>query len=235
MPRAGRAVRARRARRDAGAGRRGAGGARGRGGGGVHRGAGAVRGVSARDARARRGGRKVTEMDVRPRIPVDDLGADAGFRGGVLRLQPDLLDAFLRYYGNLWSHGVLDHAVKEAARIRNARLVDCRWCRNVRFSVAREEGLTEDLVEQIDDDVRVQRARRPHEGGAGLRRRVHPRPRRCRAGRARPAAAAPRRRPGRGADDDRGRVHGLRQAAHGAGPGARRHADASRRDPEVPA
>lgn len=90
-------------------------------------------------------------MDVHPRIPVDDLGADAGFRGGVLRLQPELLDAFLRYYGNLWSHGVLDHATKEAARIRNARVVDCRWCRNVRFAVAREEGLTEEVVALIDD------------------------------------------------------------------------------------
>lgn len=66
-------------------------------------------------------------MDVRPRIPVDDLGADAGFRGGVLRLQPALGEAFLHYYGNLWSHGVLAHTLKEIARIRNARLLDCGW------------------------------------------------------------------------------------------------------------
>lgn len=65
--------------------------------------------------------------DVRPRIPVRDLGADAGFRGGVLRLQPELSEAFLHYYGNLWSRGVLEHTAKEIARIRNARLVDCGY------------------------------------------------------------------------------------------------------------
>lgn len=64
---------------------------------------------------------------VRPRIPVPDIGTDAGFRQGVLRLQPTLLDGFLAYYGNLWSAGELDHPLKEIARIRNARKVDCGW------------------------------------------------------------------------------------------------------------
>ena len=40
---------------------------------------------------------------------------------------PQLLDGFLRYYGNLWSAGVLDHTLKEIARIRNARKIDCGW------------------------------------------------------------------------------------------------------------
>jgi hypothetical protein len=58
---------------------------------------------------------------------VDEIGVDAGFRGGVLRLQPELSEAFLRYYGTLWSQGVLEHTAKEIARIRNARLVDCGY------------------------------------------------------------------------------------------------------------
>lgn len=66
-------------------------------------------------------------IDVTPRIPVEQLGADAGFRDGVLRRHPQLLDGFLRYYGNLWSAGVLDHTLKEIARIRNARKIDCGW------------------------------------------------------------------------------------------------------------
>jgi hypothetical protein len=66
-------------------------------------------------------------VTVRPRIPVEGLGADAGFRGGVLRLEPELCEAFLSYYGTLWSRGVLDHTAKEIARIRNARLVDCGY------------------------------------------------------------------------------------------------------------
>jgi AhpD family alkylhydroperoxidase len=51
----------------------------------------------------------------------------------------------------LWSHGRLDHSIKEIARIRNARVTGCGYCRNVRFSVAREEGLTEERVSLVAD------------------------------------------------------------------------------------
>ena len=69
-----------------------------------------------------------------------------------LALQPELLAAFLRMYGVLWSRGVVDHATKEVARIRNARRVDCPICKAIRFAGARREGLTEDLVDRIRDD-----------------------------------------------------------------------------------
>jgi AhpD family alkylhydroperoxidase len=65
--------------------------------------------------------------------------------------QPQLWQAFQRLYGTLWSRGVLDHATKEVARLRNARVTGCGYCRNVRFDGARREGLTEALVAQIDD------------------------------------------------------------------------------------
>lgn len=65
--------------------------------------------------------------------------------------EPDLFATFNRLYGTLWSRGVLDQAVKEAGRLRNARKVDCKICRNLRFSGAVEAGLTEDLVDLIED------------------------------------------------------------------------------------
>lgn len=64
--------------------------------------------------------------------------------------QPDLFAAFNRFYGTLWTDGVVDVATKEAGRLRNARIVDCRVCRNLRFAGARDD-LTEDLVELIED------------------------------------------------------------------------------------
>lgn len=64
---------------------------------------------------------------VSSRIPIEDPGVDAGFRSGVFELQPNLCEAFLHYYGALWSEGELDHTAKEIARIRNARLLDCGW------------------------------------------------------------------------------------------------------------
>jgi alkylhydroperoxidase family enzyme len=46
---------------------------------------------------------------------------------------------------------VVDHPSKEVARLRNARLTGCKFCRNVRFARARSDGLTEDLVDLVSD------------------------------------------------------------------------------------
>jgi hypothetical protein len=39
--------------------------------------------------------------------------------------QPELFAAFNRFYGTVWTEGVLDQATKEVGRLRNARRVDC--------------------------------------------------------------------------------------------------------------
>ena len=39
--------------------------------------------------------------------------------------QPELFAAFNRFYGTLWSEGVLDQPTKEVGRLRNARVNDC--------------------------------------------------------------------------------------------------------------
>jgi hypothetical protein len=39
--------------------------------------------------------------------------------------QPELFATFNRLYGTLWTEGALEQPVKETARIRNARVVDC--------------------------------------------------------------------------------------------------------------
>ena len=65
---------------------------------------------------------------------------------------PELAMAFHRLYGTMWSEGIVDQATKETARMRNARVTDCGFCKNVRFDGAREAGLTEGMVAMIDDD-----------------------------------------------------------------------------------
>ena len=62
-----------------------------------------------------------------PRVkPPPRAGSDP-ISGSALGHQPEALLAFLKLYGTLWSHGVLDHSTKEIARIRNARTVDCGY------------------------------------------------------------------------------------------------------------
>lgn len=82
--------------------------------------------------------------------PPAGAGADP-VSGSALAHQPEALAAFNRVYGTLWSRGVLDHPAKEIARLRNARITNCVFCRNVRFEQARNDGLGEDRVALIED------------------------------------------------------------------------------------
>ena len=66
--------------------------------------------------------------------------------------QPQLFGLFNRYYGTLWSEGVLDQPTKEVGRLRNARVTGCNICKNLRFAGARDDGLTEELVTEITDE-----------------------------------------------------------------------------------
>jgi alkylhydroperoxidase family enzyme len=100
-------------------------------------------------------GDAVTVVDVgRPDASVPEVvvPGDADDRaGGFPAAQPGLFASFERLYGVLWSGGVVDHPSKEVARLRNARVTGCRFCRNVRFARARQDGLSEDLVDLVND------------------------------------------------------------------------------------
>ena len=85
---------------------------------------------------------------MKPRVPPPTVPVPGQ---GVLAHQPELTASFFRLYAHLWSRGVVDHPTKEIVRLRNARVTDCGYCKNVRFSVAREQGVTEDVVAMIDD------------------------------------------------------------------------------------
>lgn len=89
-------------------------------------------------------------MSTVPRLPSAIEGQPAALNT-LLAHEPAIAGTFFTLYGEFWSHGVLDHPTKETVRMRNARVTDCGFCRNVRFSVARDQGLTESDVELIDD------------------------------------------------------------------------------------
>jgi alkylhydroperoxidase family enzyme len=89
-------------------------------------------------------------MSTTPRVQSGVPGEPAIFKT-VLAHQPEVFEAFWKLYGTFWSHGVVDHATKETARMRNARKTDCGYCKMVRFSAARAEGLDEDVVSLIED------------------------------------------------------------------------------------
>lgn len=71
--------------------------------------------------------------------------------GSVLAHQPDIAASFFALYGRFWGSDVLAARLKEVARMRNARVTECGFCRNVRFDKAVAEGLDEDVVDEITD------------------------------------------------------------------------------------
>ncbi|MFN3863168.1 MAG: carboxymuconolactone decarboxylase family protein [Erythrobacter sp.] len=69
----------------------------------------------------------------------------------VLAHQPDIAQSFFALYGRFWGSDVLAARIKEVARMRNARVTQCGFCRNVRFDKALAEGLREEVVDDITD------------------------------------------------------------------------------------
>jgi len=106
-----------------------------------------------------------------PSAPVvgdsSDLDPDDPARG-FAAAQPALFASFERLYAVLWSAGVVDHPSKEVARLRNARVTGCKFCRNVRFARARTDGLTEDLVDLVTDGYEGSRLPEAHKAVLAL-------------------------------------------------------------------
>jgi AhpD family alkylhydroperoxidase len=70
----------------------------------------------------------------------------------VLAHLPTSLRAFQRLYGVLWQDAALDPVTKEIVRMRNARITDCGYCRNVRFDGPRRAGLSEAMLDLVAAD-----------------------------------------------------------------------------------
>lgn len=71
-----------------------------------------------------------------------------------LGLVPETLEPYLRYNRLIWEAGPLGPAEIEVARLRNARRVNCVFCKSVRYDIALADGLTEERVALIDDGYR---------------------------------------------------------------------------------
>ena len=72
-------------------------------------------------------------------------------RDSALGLVPETLEHYVALGQALWTAGPLGPAELEVARLRNARRVNCVFCKSVRYDIAIEDGLTEERVEQIGD------------------------------------------------------------------------------------
>lgn len=91
-------------------------------------------------------------MANKPRAKSSGQNTGNMMRDSALGLVPETLDHYVSLGKALWESGPLGPAELEVARLRNARKVNCVYCRNVRYDIALQDGLTESTVEQIEDD-----------------------------------------------------------------------------------
>lgn len=73
-------------------------------------------------------------------------------RDSSLGLAPVMLDAILPLNDSVWRRNSVRHALLEMLRLRNARTVNCVFCKSVRYDVGRADGLTEEKVSRINDE-----------------------------------------------------------------------------------
>ena len=91
-------------------------------------------------------------MTGRPRATNSNTPTGNMIRDSALGLVPETLDHYMQLNRNIWESGPLSPAEIEIARLRNARKVNCVFCKSVRYDVAKADGLDEDRVSMIQDD-----------------------------------------------------------------------------------
>lgn len=93
----------------------------------------------------------MAKLSTKPRVSSAVEGQPPHMVSALLH-QPELAAAMDRLYRISWGSGSVSMRVKEVARIRNARVVNCAACQNVRIAGAQDEGLVEDIVADISND-----------------------------------------------------------------------------------
>ncbi|MBP8925020.1 MAG: hypothetical protein KBG75_04135, partial [Pseudomonadales bacterium] len=87
----------------------------------------------------------------RPRVGTPGTSTGNMIRDSSFGLVPETLDPIVQLNDSVWRCNSVRPAFLEMLRLRNARTVNCVFCRNVRYDVARKDGLSEEKVARIED------------------------------------------------------------------------------------
>ncbi len=91
-------------------------------------------------------------MSSKPRVTGP--GTDTGnvIRDSMMGHVPGTVSEIITLNGHVWNDSLVAPSLLEILRLRNARTVNCVFCKSVRYDVARADGLTEERAEMIGDD-----------------------------------------------------------------------------------
>lgn len=90
-------------------------------------------------------------MSAEPRATGPGTQTGNVIRDSAMGRVPETVDEIIRLNGHVWRDSKVPPSLLEVIRMRNARTVNCVFCKSVRYDVARADGLTEDRVEMIAD------------------------------------------------------------------------------------
>jgi len=71
-------------------------------------------------------------------------------RDSALGQVPETVEEVIALNGAVWQSSLVSPTLLEMVRLRNARTVNCVFCKAVRYEVARNDGLTEERAQLID-------------------------------------------------------------------------------------
>ena len=90
-------------------------------------------------------------MSAEPRATGPGTQSGNVIRDSAMGRVPETVDEIIALNRHVWRDSKVSPAVLEMIRLRNARTVNCVFCKSVRYDVARADGLTEDRVAMIAD------------------------------------------------------------------------------------
>ncbi len=86
-----------------------------------------------------------------PRVGKPERQTGNMFRDSSMGLVDQTVNELIALNHGVWRHNSARSALVEMIRLRNARTVNCVFCKSMRYDLAREDGLTEDKVSKIAD------------------------------------------------------------------------------------
>ena len=90
-------------------------------------------------------------MGIAARVNNPNTGTGNVIRDSAMGLVPETVDAFATLNKSIWKSEHIRPALAEMVRLRNARTVNCVFCKSVRYDIAKADGLSEDKVDHIAD------------------------------------------------------------------------------------
>jgi alkylhydroperoxidase family enzyme len=90
-------------------------------------------------------------MGVVARVQAPQVNTGDPIRDSALGLVPETVDQIAGLNRHVWRSSPIRPALLEIVRLRNARRVNCQFCKSVRYDLARRDGLSENKVDLIGD------------------------------------------------------------------------------------